>query len=312
MAFSIFTAGTPAGGGNGLIAEGLLQSLALAEQYVAISLTDTVDMFDTPIIYYLGDANGKGSNVLRHRLIGLGWNLEMSATAAEDTDVSASSVSGTYADVTVARRAVRIDESGLAQIVGGDFGFDPQALGQTLVGSFRAGRMTALATAVAGASTNVTSAGTGDIDDLIDCIDTLKVAGYDGPIFSLMKDATAQSIRDSVRSEVGPWQHRPDLQNYLALGAQDLMGVAVFGSSRVTDAASKYENAVMGAGAIGYGIGSPSRVVTNVGNIRPAGIPLVIDLERNASSDTVEIVGNGYDGLAIREQARIVGLLAST
>jgi hypothetical protein len=52
-------------------------------------------------------------------------------------------------------------------------------------------------------------------------------------------------------------------------------------------------------------------VVTNVQVVRPAGLPVVIDLEVDASAATLEIVGNGYDGQAIREQKRIVGLLAT-
>jgi hypothetical protein len=305
MAFNAFTV-------SNLVSEGLLQSLAMAEQFIALSLADTQDLFSTPVIYYVGDASGKGSNVLRHRLIGLGHSIPMTATAAETTDVSASSVSGTYADVTIARRALRLDESGLAQVVGGGFGLDPQSLGMTTVESFKAGRMAALGEAIAGASTNVTSSGTGSVDDLYDVIDTFSALGYSGQLIGMFKSATLASIRDSLRSEVGPVAYRGDVQAFRAMGAEEILGIACIPSTHVTSNAGKYENAVMASGAIAYGIGSPSNVLTNANVIRPAGLPVVIDLEKNASADTLEIVANGYDGLAIREQARIVGLLAST
>jgi len=305
MAFSAFTAAN-------LVSDGLLQSLALAEQFIALTLADTQDLFNSPVIHYIGDASGKGSNVLRSRLIGLGHALPMVATAAETTDVAASSVSGITSDVTIARRALRLDESGLAQIVGGEWGFDPMALGQTMVGSFTAGRMAALGEAIAAASTNVTSSGTGSVDDLYDVIDTFAALGYDGPLAAMFKSPTLASIRDSLRSEVGPLSRRMDVQAFRAMGAEEILGIACLPSTHVTDAAGKYENAVMAVGAIAYGIGSPSKVITNVQTVRPAGLPVVIDLERDASADTVQIIGNGYDGLAIREQSRIVGLLAAT
>lgn len=313
MAIAVFSAGAPVTG-NGLITEDQLNDLVMAEKAFSIAMADAADLFDTPAIFMPGDLTGSSSLVARHRLLTLGWGLSMDATAAEDTDVSASSVSAADNDVTVARRSLRLDETGLARAVGGAWGFEPVQLGLTMVNSFRAGRMGALATAVAAASTNITSSGTGSIDDLYDVIDSFTDAvGDPGMLFGMFRPFTLQSIRDSLRSEVGPQKERPDVQAFLAKGAEMLLGILCFQSTKVTSAAGKYENAVMAPGAIAYDIAMPGQALGgNLVVAQPTDMPLLIELERDASRDVWQIVANGYDGQAIREQQRIRGFLGAT
>lgn len=312
MAIAVFSAGAP-GSGNGLITEDQLNDLVLAERAFQLALADSSDLFDTPVIY-MTDGSGSGSLVQRHRMLTLGWGLSMDATAAEDTSVSASSVTASKADVTIARRSLRLDETGLARAVGTAWGFDPLALGLTMVDSFRAGRMGALATAVAGASTNITSSGTGSVDDLYDVIDSFTTStGDPGQLFGMLHPFTMASIRDSLRSEVGPVAQRADVQALLAKGAEMILGILVVPSTKITNSASKHENAIMAPGAVAYSIAMPqSAMGGNQIVAQPTDMPLLIEIERSAASDTYRIIANGYDGLAIREQARIRGLLAAT
>ena len=312
MAIAIFSAGAPVSG-NGLTTEDQLNDLVLAERTFEIAMADMADVFDTPVIW-MKDATNSGSLVQRYRQLALGWGLSMDATANEDTDVSASSVTAYDSDVTVARRALRIDQTGLARAVGTAWGFDPIGLGLTMVNSFRAGRMGMLGTAIAGASTNITSADSGSIDDVYDVIDSFTTAtGDPGQLFGMLHPFTLASIRDSLRSEVGPLARRADVQQFMAKGAEVILGVLCFPSTKVTNAASKHENAFMTAGAISYAAAMPQAALGgNAVIAQPTDMPLKIEAERNASKDTHEIVANGYDGLAIREQARIRGFLADT
>lgn len=313
MAIAIFSAGAPASG-NGLITEDQLNDLVLAERTFALAMADSADLFMSPAIYYT-DASGSGSLVQRHRQLALGWSLSMDATAAEDTDVSASSVNAFDADVTVARRALRLDQTGLARAVGQAWGFDPISLGLTMVGSFQAGRMGMLGTAIAAASTNITSDGQGSVDDLYDCIDSFTAAtGDPGQLTAMLHPFTMAAIRDSMRSESGFLQHRIDVQQFLAKGAEMLLGILCFPSTKVTNAAGYHENAVMAPGAIAYSAAMPlEQVGDNSGVIaRPSDMPLKIAVQQDISRDVEEIVANGYDGLAIREQARIRGLRGAT
>jgi hypothetical protein len=177
MAIAIFSAGAPASG-NGLTTEDQLNDLVLAEQSFKLAMADSADIFGTSAIE-MQNGSDAGSLVGRNRILSLGWSISMDATAAEDTDVAASSVTAAASDVTIARRALRLDETGLANAVGGAWGFSPIPLGLTMAGSFSAGRMGLFATAIAGASTNVTSAGAGSIDDLYDIIDSFTTSTGD-------------------------------------------------------------------------------------------------------------------------------------
>lgn len=312
MAIAVFSAGAPVAG-NGLTTEDQLNDLVLAERAFALALTDVADLFDSPIVY-MTDGTGSSSLVQRHRQLLLGWGVSMDATAAEDTDVSASTVTAYDADVTIARRALRYDQTGLARAVGAAWGFDPIQLGMTLADSFRAGRMGLLATAAAAAATNITSAGMGSVDDILDCIDSFTDdVGDPGQLFGLLRPKTAQSIRDSLRSEVGPLAARGDVQAFLAKGAENLMGVLCFQSTKVISSGGYYQNAIMTAGAIAYSIAKPQAPIGGNGIIMsPTDMPLLIEIERDASKDSYQIVGNGYDGVAIREERRIRGLLGAT
>lgn len=312
MTIAIFSAGAP-GSGNGLVTEDQLNDLVLAEKAFGIALADQADLFDTPVIH-MTDASDSGSLVQRHRLLTMGWGLSMDATAAEDTEVSASAVTAAKADVTISRRSLRIDQTGLARAVGSAWGFDPISLGLTFADSFRAGRMGALATAIAAASTNITSTGTGSVDDLYDVIDSFMTAtGDPGQLVAMLHPFTQASIRDSLRSEVGPLAQRADVQAFLAKGAEVLLGILCFPSTKVTNAASKHENAVMAMGAIAYSAAMPKPALGgNAVVSQPTDMPLSIEVERKGAKDTWQIIGHGYDGLAIREAARIRGLLAAT
>ena len=152
------------------------------------------------------------------------------------------------------------------------------------------------------------------VDDLYDVIDSfMDSVGDPGQLFGLFRPFTLQAIRDSLRSEVGPQKERPDVQAFLAKGAEMLLGILMFPSTKVTSAASKYENAVMAAGAIAYDIAMPqAQLGGNTPVAQPTDMPLLIEIERSAGSDTYKIIANGYDGQAIREQARIRGLLGAT
>lgn len=307
MAIAVFSAGQPVSG-NGLTNQDQLNDLELAERAFELALADITDVFDTPVIV-MTDGTGSGSLVARHRVLTLGWGLSMGATAAEDTDVSASSVDASAADVTVARRALRLDMTGLAVSIGGAWGFDPVTLGLTMANSFRAGRMDLFATAAAAASTNITSTSVGTADDLLDCIDSFtNSVGDPGQLFGFLRPQTAQGIRDSMGSAAGPSRERPDVQAFLAKGAEMLFGILCWQTPKVVSSGGYYQNAIMAPGAIAYRIAQPSRMYRQV-IAAPSDMPILIGIQDDISRDVTEIVANGYDGLAIREQARIRGLL---
>lgn len=308
MAISLFSAGQ-------LVTEDMILDLTMAEQAFELALVDSADLFDTPAVFMVGgDLTGSGSLVARHRLLTLGWGISMDATAAENTDLAVTNVTPAHADVTVARRGLRMDETGLARAVGGSFGFEPVALGMTFAASFRKGRMGMLGTAIAGATTNIQSLSMGSLDDLYDAIDSFTAAvGDPGQLFGMFKSQALSSMRDSLRSEVGPLAQRADVQAFMAKGAEVLCGIVLFPSTSVTTNGGNFENAVMAPGAIAYDVVRPSPALGgNTTVLQASDMPLLIEIERAGGSDSWKILGNGYDGLAIREPARIRGVLTLT
>ena len=234
-------------------------------------------------------------------------------SVAEARVVTARCIRRARLAATIARRALLVKQTGLSRAVGSAFGFDPIELGMTMASSFRAGRMGMLCTAAAAAATNITSAGTGSVDELYDCIDSFTSStGDPGPLFALLAPLAMQSIRDSLRSEVGPLQMRADVQAVIAKGAENILGILCFPSTKVVDSTNIYQNAVFAAGALTYGIARPQAPIGgNAIVAEPTDMPLLIEVERKASTDTYAIVANGYDGIVIREAARIRGLLTN-
>jgi hypothetical protein len=306
MAIALFSAGQPVSG-NGLVNQGMLLSLALAERAVSLALADVADVFDSPI-FNVQDGTGTGSLVQRYRQMSLGWALPMNATAAENTDVAASSVDVDNGDVTIARRALRLDQTNLALAIGGAQGFDPIGLGMTMTGSFRAGRVRlAHAAAAAGANT-VTGTGVGDVDDLFAVLDdfTSSLGSVPGMIWGQLHPTAMQAIRNSLRSEAGPLAQRADVQAFLAVGFEQLFQFMLQSSTRVNTASSVHKNWFALPGALGYSIASANRLQGMGGVVSmPTDLPMRIDVEYSAGTDAYKIVANAYDGVGIVDEARL-------
>lgn len=298
------------GAGGGLIGDGLLLDVILAEQAAADMLCEAVDIYDTGAIQLMGDVDGKMSDTLRARFIGLGWNLSMDATAAEDTDVTPSNVADDTSDVVVARRALGLSFTQFAQIIDNGFTVDPMRLATSMVNSFRLGRHKALITTVQGfAATTVDGSANNDIDDVFTVMDAAAALGIvaDTPITMLMR-YTGQwnRIRDSIRAEVGPLGLREDMKEVfggktLGATAQILRSVNIWTTDRITAAAGTYTGAWWVPGAVGYAIGSTRRVLSNA-LLRDPGVPMVVSWKEEAGSATNKLFGNAYDGSAIRAE----------
>ena len=70
------------------------------------------------------------------------------------------------------------------------------------------------------------------------------------------------------------------------------------------------EGAMFSAGAIAYALGTPVPLAAPSGEIRPAGTPVLVEVERDSAFSLTKVVGTAYTGAAIVEQAR--GVLIST
>jgi hypothetical protein len=300
-----------------LDAQGLLLGFGFAEAFSAAQLTEEFDIFDVPNVIMLeGDVSGTMTDTLRARFLNLGYALPMSATLAEDTELSASSVGDDHTDVVVARRGLMLSQGALGLIVD-PRSMDPERIGYTMAGSFRAGRMDLLATLVKGSGMGTSVADGTDYNDLDDIYYLMYLAAVAGvsstDIINLMLHPhQVDKIRQDARSEVGPngWrQDLQELQNFKGAGhAGRIFGsLDLYQTNNVVNESSKYKGGAWVQGGINYAIGSPSPVVRALlGQIvvSDPGVPMTINLEAESRKAQWNLVANGYDGVAVREAAR--------
>jgi hypothetical protein len=91
--------------------------------------------------------------------------------------------------------------------------------------------------------------------------------------------------------------------------AGTLMGIDIFKSSYVTEAAGNKIGAMMSRGAVAYAIGTPRPLAGAGAEIRPAGTPVVVAFQRDESKGLTEIVGHLYAGASLTEDDRIVKIV---
>ena len=285
-----------------LLAQNWVLAAALAEARVRRLIADRVSM-RTVAVDFVGDIAGTNSKTSRTRRAGLGHSLSMT-TAATETEVgSATSVTVEVGDVTVGRHYLILEETQLAQIVLPDGDLDPDGLAMTFGESWEGKFMDVLADTIDDFSTDIvnTSVNPASVDDLYDTVDEFETNDIDGPIFGALAGKQISDIRQSFRAEGGPLQFRTDVQELQGMaGFQfEVLDLNIFRVNRVKTTAGSREGAFWAPGALGWNMGSTTRVKTGFGAIKPAGLPLVVDFDFAPKGGTVEIVGNAYFGEAI-------------
>ncbi len=104
---------------------------------------------------------------------------------------------------------------------------------------------------------------------------------------------------------------QPDFVKAVVQGAVgDVVGVQIHKSAYVSESGGNKRGAVFSAGALGYALGTPLPLAAAGGEIRPAGTPVLVELERDSAYSLTKIVGTAYAGVAIIEDAR--GVLGET
>jgi hypothetical protein len=297
--------------------QGLLLAFGFAEAFAAAQLTEEFDIFDVPgVIFLEGDVSGTMTDTLRARFLNLGYAIPMAATANEDTELTASSVGDSNSDVIVARRGLMLSQGALGLIVD-PRSMDPERIGLTMAGSFRAGRMDLLATVVKGSGMGTSVADGTDYNDLDDIYYLMYLAAVAGvssnmTINMLLHPHQVDKIRQDARSEVGPNGWRMDLQelqNFKGAGhAGRIFGsVDLYQTNNVVNETSKYKGGAWVEGGLNYAIGSPSAVLREMmGQIVASdpGVPMTINIDPEPRKAQWHLVANGFDGVAVREAAR--------
>ena len=285
----------------------------ILSQEIALLIADRTSIRTTGALQYFGSVNNQGSDTVNVRLAGLDGYDAMAVTAAEDTDVAVTSLTDSSASIAVARYSLRRDLGDLAECTGqGGGDITVQRLAASAVGESEKCFMGLVATAIATFGTDVGSSGVdASVDDFFSGISTLEIANNSGPYYMLIHPRQLADLQTSVRAEAGALQFMSATQEMLnAKGAGyagSFLGVDVYTSSQVTSAGGNKHGAMWAQGALGWADANP--VIGFGDTVRPAGAPVVVEIQRDASRAVTEIVNHSYFGVSLVQDTMGVGFV---
>jgi len=290
---------------------------AQLDQALFVSLTDMASIRNVPgAIDFHGTVNNSGSDTHRLRYVSLGGADHFVATAAEDTDVAETALTDTSVDIAVTRSALRRDIGDLAIATGYGADIDPQRLAADMVASYDGFFNETFATTGATAASDVGSTGVDmSVDDYHDAIYTLELASVPGPYFCVLHPRQFADFQASLRAEGGAAMFAPATFDMLGIRGQGFagtyLGVEIYKMSDVIQTGGDREGFMYGAGTFGYKVaivdqrsmlGSGASLAVRMDEV-------LVEVNRDTSRAVVEIMGNAWMGMALKEQARIVGIV---
>lgn len=294
---------------------GGLRLAAMIEAEVRALLSDNASIRQSGALLFAGDVANIGSDAITLRFAGLDGYSAMAA-ASDGADVSASQLEATTATITVARQALRYDMTDLANLSGLGSDVSPFRLAESMVGAFEARFMELVCGTFGSFSSSVGTSGVDmSIDDFLDAVFTLELANNPNQIFACLHPRQIADLQASIRNEAANAiafnAATHDMLKMLGQGyIGDFLGVQIHKSSYVASSGGNRQGAMFSSGAISYAIGTPAPMVGAGGEVRPAGTPIVVEYQRDASKGLTEIIGTAYCGAGIVEQAR--GVLIAT
>ena len=150
------------------------------------------------------------------------------------------------------------------------------------------------------------------VDDLFDAIYILEIANVDSQVCAILAARQWADLQESMRGETGAFQFLPATAEALGMKGQgyqgSILGVDIFKMSDVLTTGGNREGAVFGIGAVGYALGTPGPI-SGGSQVVTSDSPILVELQRDASAATTEVIASGYAGCAILEDAYGVGFV---
>lgn len=293
--------------------EGDLRLAKVLDAEIRLSLADRGSMRRTGAVDFGGSVNGTYSDTHTVRQIDLDGASAFGAMAAEDTAVTATDPTVTTADVAVGRAS-------FMRSIGDQFVFtgpqgrriDAPRLAQSMAGEWDAYWMDTLATLIATASTDVgTTTVDMSVDDQMDAIYQMILSSVPGPFFELLHGRQFADFLGSLRGETGPLALIPATPALLSLTGPghkgSFLNCNIWVSDAVTASGGDRNGALWGAGAMVYKVGVAEAPIGTV-SVRPDQ-EILVEFSRTGTQALTHVIGHGYLGMSIREQARIVGIV---
>ncbi len=288
---------------------------AMIENEVRALLHDAASIRNSGALLFAGDVAGIGSDAITLRYAGLDGKEPMN-TVGDGSEITSSNLTTATQDITVGRIGLRYDLTDLAALTKLGSDIDVFRLSESMAGAFESRFMEMVCATFTGFASSAGTSGVDmSVDDFMDALYLLEIADNPSQLFCVLHPRQIADLQSSIRNETAnaiafnPAHH--DLLKSLGQGfVGDFMGVQVHKSSFCPINGANREGAMFSAGAIGYALGTPVPLAAPSGEIRPAGTPVLVEMERDSAFSLTKIVGTAYTGAAIIEQAR--GVLIST
>ena len=287
---------------------------AMIENEVRALLHDAASIRNSGALLFAGDVSGMGSDTLTLRYAGLD-GYEAMNTVGDGAEISSSNLTMETEDIAVGRIGLRYDLTDLAALTKLGNDIDVFRLAESMAGAFESRFMEMICATFTSITSQVGAAGVDmSVDDFMDALYTLEIADNPSQLFAVLHPRQIADLQSSIRNETAnaiafnPAHH--ELMKSLGQGyVGDFMGVQIHKSSFVVDNAGSREGAMFSAGGIAYALGTPVPLAAPSGEIRPAGTPVLVELERDSASSLTKVVGTAYTGATVVEQARCVQIL---
>lgn len=293
---------------------GDLRLSAMIENEVRAVLADMASIRQTGMLLFAGDVANIGSDSIRLRYADWGANTPF-ASVADGADISATAITESTVDITVARSGLRYDLTDLAVLSGLGADIDPFSIASKMAMSAEARMNAIIASTFASATNSVGTSGVDmSVDDFFDAMFQLQLANNDGDYLCVLHPQQLSDLQDSLRAESNnALAFNPATAEMMKIKGQGyagtLMGVDIFKSSYVQESAGNKIGAMMSRGGVAYAMGTPRPLAGAGAEIRPAGTPVVIAFQRDESKGLTEIIGHLYAGASITESDRIVKIV---
>jgi hypothetical protein len=289
---------------------------AILNQFVVTKLTDTASLVNHPSITQLRSMNGSGSTVVQVPVVS--WGANAMASVAESATVVNTALTTTNANVTIARQALRRQISDLAQLTSAGIALDVslESIAVDMVLAYQK-RVTAMIGDLAsGFSTSVGSTGVDlTVANFYAAIFGLQLNSADGMFTAILHPQQINDLISSLRSETGPGQYLATSQDQVQAKGPgfrgNLFGVDVFSSANGINTANAGADRIgmmIAPGAIGVATATAAPILG--GATIASQSPILVELERDASSGSTIIVGSAFVGVAELDDLRGVGILS--
>ena len=286
----------------------------MVENEIRALLHDGASIRKSGALIFAGDVSGIGSDTIALRYSSLDGYTEMAAVA-DGTEIGNTNLTNATANVAVARQGLRYDLTDLASLSGFGNDIDVFRLAESMRGAFEARFMTLLCATFASVSDQAGTTGVAlSCDDFMDAIYKLELNNNPHDLACVLAPRQVADLQSSIRNETGnAIAFNPAQSEILKMVGQgfigSFMGVDIHKSSKCATSGPDRVGAMWSRGAFAYALGTPQPLAVG-GVIRPAGTPVMVELQRDASLSLTEIVGTAYCGAALVEDARACEILS--